>query len=1040
MKKNKRPGLWKGAAGLLLVILFIFVSVMPVRAAEESSAGQTEEEGPVTEWPKAPDIHAGSAVLLEADSGAILYSLNMHDRHYPASITKILTALIAYENLEPSSMIRLTDEAVYSVPWDGTNIGMDTGEAITLEQALYACLTASANEVSNGMAEAVSGSLSAFAVKMNEKAASLGCEDSNFVNANGLFNENHYSSAYDMAQIARAFFSYDDLCMVSGTVQYHFKATETQPDEFWIRTRHRMLTGEIPYEGIIGGKTGYTDEARNTLVTCARRGDLKLICVVMQEEPGEQFEDTVRLFDYGFDNFVRIPVSDLENGTVNPEAGFMTRGRDVYGSSVTPLSIDADAGVVLPAGADTGSLRSGIVGADTYVNIKKTLQKTNESRLSGITDPDQQKVPGAEKASEEAAMEETATEETGEDETASAVGTGETASAAETAAAPSGIPHEPAASVRTYTMGAVRYRFGDRVVGYADILFQDSSGTEDAQKKGKEEFRTRSMLGDLVHFGSGGTLYLNITGILILILVLAAAAITIIMVLSYRQYKERQRLRRKRRKRKKTGKSGKTGAFALLVLAGLLWYSRPVRAEEALPAHPDYVIAEGVSISGEDVSGMTEKEAMAHIQSFMQKIGERKLILKGIDADDIREVPLQDLGYAWINPGVVDEAGSLGHGKNLLTRFRETEDLKKTPADFRLQYSFEKDAVRAAVEKECTAFDQEVRDGRLEKKEDGVVFVAGQDGYKVDIDASAEKVYEDLTRRWDGLSDETCEVTVAVTPHRGTEEELGDCTDLLGRYTTYFSQGDYARCKNIENGCALASDEILRPGETFSVLEHLVPFSEENGYYYAGSYLNNEVVQSLGGGICQVSTTLYNAVIRSELEVLERRNHSLMVGYVEPSMDAAIAESAGMDMKFTNNLDSPVYIWGQAGGGTITFEIYGKETRSPDREISFYSEVLEWTYPNKVYEPDASRSLGSRSTESGHTGCRARLIKVVKEKGEVVSSEIFNESRYAMTPNKVKIGTGGNSSGDLISAIRSGNEGRISSQINKIKNKKKKQN
>ena len=479
-------------------------------------------------------------------------------------------------------------------------------------------------------------------------------------------------------------------------------------------------------------------------------------------------------------------------------------------------------------------------------------------------------------------------------------------------------------------------------------------------------------------------------------------------------------------------------AGGALLLAAVLYPAAPARAREGVLAHPDHTIAEGVSIGGEDVSGMTEEEALAYLEDLAREAGGQTLTLQGEEEDQKKDFRMEDLGYAWTNPEVIDEAGSLGHGKNILTRFRETSDLVREPRDFSMGFDFDREAILSVIQKDCASFDQDVVNGRIERKEEGAVYVPGQPGYEVKAEASADRVYAYLTSDWDGRSPAVRKLEIEVTPYKGTEEEIGMCTDLLGRYTTYFSQGDYSRCRNIENGCSLASDEILMPGDTFSVLDHLTPFEESNGYYYAGSYLNNEVVQSLGGGICQVSTTLYNAVIRAELEVLERKNHSLMVGYVEPSMDAAIAESAGMDMKFKNDLNYPVYIWGQAGGGAITFEIYGKEERSSDREISFYSQVLSWTYPNKTYEPVSSMSLGSRSTESGHTGCRAQLIKVVKEKGEVVSSEVFNDSNYAMTPTKIKIGTGGNNSSGLISAIRSGNEGSISSQISKIKNNKKK--
>ena len=373
-----------------VLVLTVTASAVPVPVLADESSDSSEQSLP---WPDAPGISAEGAILVEAESGAILYGKNIHEAYYPASITKLLTGLIAYENLDLTDTVTLSEQAVYSIPWDGTNIGMDMGESITIEQALYGLMVASANEVANGLAEKISGSQSDFADLMNQRAAELGCRDSHFVNAHGLFDSDHYVSPYDMAQIARAYFSYDDLCDIAGTVSYHFVATDTQPDDFWLNSRNRLVNGNIEYDGIVGGKTGYTDEARETLVTCAERDGMKLICVILKDEPPYHFEDTVTLLDYGFDNFQRLTVDSLQGGGAYPESGFMTKGNDIFGNSASPLAIDSKAGVIIPKDADASMVTSTLVNSDEYINIRLSLKKTNEVRLSGITDPASQSAP-----------------------------------------------------------------------------------------------------------------------------------------------------------------------------------------------------------------------------------------------------------------------------------------------------------------------------------------------------------------------------------------------------------------------------------------------------------------------------------------------------------------------------------------------------------------------------------------------------------------------------------------------------------------------
>jgi vancomycin resistance protein YoaR len=209
----------------------------------------------------------------------------------------------------------------------------------------------------------------------------------------------------------------------------------------------------------------------------------------------------------------------------------------------------------------------------------------------------------------------------------------------------------------------------------------------------------------------------------------------------------------------------------------------------------------------------------------------------------------------------------------------------------------------------------------------------------------------------------------------------------------------------VENGCRLINGTLLYPGDEFSTYDTIKPFTEANGYYPAGSYLNGKVVESLGGGICQVSTTLYNAVLLSELDVTERNNHSMIVTYVKPSMDAAIAESSGKDFKFVNNYENPIYIEGVTAGKEITFTIYGVDTRDAGHKVSYISETLTTTQPDhEEITASSSMAIGEIDVQSAHVGYTAQLWKVVTENGIEVSREVINKSTYKVSPRSATVG------------------------------------
>lgn len=344
------------AAGLsanLMGGVFLTVHAEPIdyAALAESNKLMTVESNEIEGWPQGPAVSAKSAILMEANTGTILYEKNIHERLYPASTTKILTAYIARQHSSLDEMVEYSSTAVNSINWwEDANIGIKAGEAITMEQSLYSLMVGSANECANAIAEHVSGSIEAFVELMNETAQELGCTDSHFVTTNGKHDENHYTTSYDMALIAQKYFSDELLCKMSSTASYVLPESPTLSRELIPNSKNNLLPGKkYAYEYLVGSKTGYTDIARQSLVSCAEKDGLKLICVVMQDESPMQFTDTVDLFNYGFSNFKAVNAA--ENDTTYSVTGnslFMVEN-DIFGTGDPILSIDKSAYLVLPA-------------------------------------------------------------------------------------------------------------------------------------------------------------------------------------------------------------------------------------------------------------------------------------------------------------------------------------------------------------------------------------------------------------------------------------------------------------------------------------------------------------------------------------------------------------------------------------------------------------------------------------------------------------------------------------------------------------------
>lgn len=277
----------------------------------------------------------------------------------------------------------------------------------------------------------------------------------------------------------------------------------------------------------------------------------------------------------------------------------------------------------------------------------------------------------------------------------------------------------------------------------------------------------------------------------------------------------------------------------------------------------------------------------------------------------------------------------------------------------------------------------------------------------MDLEKNADKIIQTLSA---GKLDQTALVfplDYKEDKAEHTKAELSVIKDKLGTFTTSYGGSPDGRCVNVANGARLINDTLLYPGDKFSVHDAVTPFTKDNGYRLAGSYENGTTIQTYGGGICQVSTTLYNAVLRAELEVLERSNHSMTVHYVELSEDAAISGEE-KDFRFANNLKDPIYIVGKTDSDkeTITFTIYGKEYRDKNRSIEFESECVSTNPPEEQIVKDKTMKEGKKVVEqSGHTGYTARLWKVIHVKGQEDQREQVNSSYYMSTPRIVRVGT-----------------------------------
>ena len=332
-----------------LVCVFLSLCLVVLPATGNVLADAIVNDNAMDTYPEAPEIVAKTAILIDADTGAILYDKDMHKRMYPASITKIMTALLAIEKLPLDSTFTFTNSIISSLPYDAAKYGYIAGEEVTIRDLLYVLMLRSANEVAIGLGMNISGTEEEFGKLMTERARVAGALDTNFVNASGLHDDNHYTTAFDMAMITKDAIKNPTFSEVWGSASYIVQPTNVESDIVKIWNRHEMLvkTKADYYEYAKGGKTGYTDEAGRTLVTYAQKNGMNLICVVMFSDTANVKKDTRALFEYGFSNFKKVNVNGTEQRFGQSDNGYFVSRKNMFNQSGSLLSLN-DTYVTIP--------------------------------------------------------------------------------------------------------------------------------------------------------------------------------------------------------------------------------------------------------------------------------------------------------------------------------------------------------------------------------------------------------------------------------------------------------------------------------------------------------------------------------------------------------------------------------------------------------------------------------------------------------------------------------------------------------------------
>ncbi|MDR3238943.1 MAG: VanW family protein [Clostridiales bacterium] len=470
--------------------------------------------------------------------------------------------------------------------------------------------------------------------------------------------------------------------------------------------------------------------------------------------------------------------------------------------------------------------------------------------------------------------------------------------------------------------------------------------------------------------------------------------------------KEERELQGKTGKKRGWGIASVILAALLLIVAigSIMGFVSYNKYQEMTAAVNEPYIYQNILINGVDIGGLDEADALEKVvEEFQTRLDDKTITLHGGGKEFVFRFDEFDAKLDFTD--LVKEAYAYAREGTLEERYSKIKALETTPYEITYDppYSYN---TKAAQEKIGVLAEQVYVapiDATISRVDGQFSTTKEISGTEMDVQSTADIVNALLASKQAGGVDI---VLLEVAP-RITEEYAAQAQSLLGSFSTNIAAGSAGRTTNIRTAASKINGTTLQPGEVFSTNDALGPSTPENGYALARVIVNGKFEDDYGGGVCQVSSTLYNAVLHAELEVVERQSHSLKVGYLDYSYDATLAGDY-IDLKFQNNTDLPVFLECSADGGTLTARIYGLEVHGPDHKIEFYNRFLETVQSgSEVVTYDSSLPKGERVVVTrGSAGSRYGLYKIVYEGGQEVSREQINSSYYKGTPGEVRVGTG----------------------------------
>lgn len=431
-----------------------------------------------------------------------------------------------------------------------------------------------------------------------------------------------------------------------------------------------------------------------------------------------------------------------------------------------------------------------------------------------------------------------------------------------------------------------------------------------------------------------------------------------------------------------------SGITALLLAAG---FSLSASAAAMVGEIPD-----GIYVGSRSLGGLTEEKANQVVEEYVDSLSALEITLE-VDGMSV-DTTAKELGFNWSNPEAVEETVYQYTSGNLIERFLSVKKLERENVRIPLTVSVDEEKLASFVEERCTGLLEPAKDATITRRNGEFIVTPSVMGRTIDLEAAKEKIDYTLEQ---GLGlPITVSIPVTQNEPAVTEEALKTIGGELGTYAVSYDDSNKVLDRNIQNGVEKVNGQLLLPGQTLSGYECMQPFTAANGYDLTG-----EEQANAADGTGQLATALYNAALRAEIEITQRQSHSMVVSYVRPSEDAAIAGTY-KDIKVTNNYETPIYIEGEAANGILTFRIYGKDTRPSGRKITFESETLEEIAPGApVTKLDNSLAPGTRITEqSGHNGTKSRLWKIINIDGGETERTLLHTDTYNATQAIIRVG------------------------------------